>query len=83
LELRKNGAPSLLLWEALKTYEGKLPEFDFGGANVDAVTQFKSKFRGNRVTYSELSVYRSRVERVALESFARFKRFRGAILQRG
>ena len=83
LELRKNGAPSLLLWEALKTYEGKLYEFDFGGANVDAVTQFKSKFRGRRVTYAEFSVYRSRIERMALESFAQFKRFRGAILQRG
>ncbi len=83
LELRKSGAPSLLLWEALKTYEGKLHEFDFGGANIAAVTQFKSKFRGRRVTYSEFSFYRSRIERIMLQSFAQYKRFRGSILQRG
>lgn len=82
LELRKSGAPSLLLWEALKSYEGRLHEFDFGGANIDAVTQFKSKFRGRRVTYPEFSVYRSPIDRILLESFAQYKRIRGSIQQR-
>jgi len=67
LELRKTGAASLLVWEALKDCEGQLSEFDFGGANIPAVAQFKRKFRGQFVSYPEFSAYRSTLEKRILK----------------
>ena len=71
--LRKTGAPSLLVWQALNGYEGQVREFDFGGANIPRITQFKSKFRGQLITYPEVSRYRSLPERLAIELYQRLR----------
>lgn len=77
-QLRATGAPSLLVWEVLRSYEGQLRQFDFGGANVPTVAQFKSKFRGRRVTYPEVSRYRSLPEKMLIGLHARFRERRKA-----
>jgi lipid II:glycine glycyltransferase (peptidoglycan interpeptide bridge formation enzyme) len=73
-DLRKNGAPSLLVWEALRDLFETYEELDFGGANVPHVAQFKSKFRGRRLEYPEATVFRSNIERFAIGSLRELRR---------
>ena len=58
-DLRKTGAPSLIVWRIIEDFADQVPEYDFGGANIPAVTQFKSKFRGRLVSYPEACIYRN------------------------
>jgi hypothetical protein len=71
--LRKTGAPSLLVWHILREFNPQVGEFDFGGANVPAVAQFKKKFRGRLVSYQEFEHFRSWPERLALQIWERLK----------
>lgn len=70
-ELKKTGAPSLLVWEVLREVLPGVDEFDFGGANVPHVAQFKSKFRGRLLRYPEYSHDRSIWEKVLIDCMRR------------
>lgn len=72
--LKRTGAPSLLIWYMVNDLSGVVPAFDFGGANVAAVAQFKSKFRGELVAYPEYSHYRSAIEWAAITGRERLHR---------
>lgn len=78
-ELRKTGAPSLLVWEILRDVLQTRDEFDFGGANVPHVSQFKSKFRGRLVSYSEFIHHRSPWERVLIDCVRRVRSVHAAL----
>lgn len=56
-ELRKSGANSLLLWEICQRLSSRIRRFDLVGANLPTITRFKSRFRGETVTYREYSFY--------------------------
>ncbi|MDX9972485.1 MAG: GNAT family N-acetyltransferase [FCB group bacterium] len=72
--LRRNGSESLLVWEAIRNLFVSFAELDLGGANMPHILRFKSKFRGMRIEYTEATVYRTRLERLAIDSFQRTRR---------
>ncbi len=65
-QLKKTGAPSLLVWRAVQEMPCTMLHFDLGGANIPAITRFKKKFRGVLKDYVEFSAYRSTGERCLL-----------------
>jgi CelD/BcsL family acetyltransferase involved in cellulose biosynthesis len=69
LILRKNGCASLLVWQVLQDCGGRVPEFDFGGANVPAVAEFKRKFRGTLRGYHEHDTYSNLAARFMIQTY--------------
>lgn len=68
-ELRKTGATSLLVWHSIQEISQKVTEYDFGGANVPSVKQFKHKFRGRLVMYPEITYCRTYPERILIRLY--------------
>ena len=76
-DLRKTGAPSFLVWRIVEDCSHQVPEFDFGGANIPPITQFKSKFRGRLVSYPEVCIYRNALLRTLFGLRSLSRKIRG------
>ncbi len=51
---RELGAASLLRWEVLRSLVGTVEQFEFNGANIPSVAQFKKGFGGTKVVYHQV-----------------------------
>lgn len=76
-QLRKTGAASLLIWQVLQDCAAQGRVFDFGGANIPAVAEFKRKFGGRLHVYEEVCLHRNRIEGWLLGAYQRRHRTRG------
>jgi len=72
-ELRRIGAPSLLVWRAIQDLSKSVQFFDFGGANIPSIAQFKSKFNGAKQRYMEYRTIRGNVLPALLAVYRKFK----------
>ncbi len=66
-------ASELLIWEIIRDYSETHKELDLVGANIPRVTDFKRKFRGELVRYTQATYYRSFLEKELIRLYQRLK----------